>query len=135
MKAFDLSLRQASSLATNAALAFLVERPNGFRPSVLIALLALYRTKFPIIYQSIKNGSYTADQLLSVFKKVKFENSFLDNRLPLIIEYYASLDSEIDRNDPKYAGYGEIQLRYNFHTFRDVLPYLANSVMDNFGAP
>lgn len=135
VRAFDLSLRQASSLATNAALAFLVERQNGFRPSILIALLALYRTKFPAIYQSIKNGSYTSDQLLSVFEGIKFDNSFLDSRLPLIIEYYASMDSEIDRRDPKYAGFGEIQLRYNFHTFRDVLPYMANSVMDNFGAP
>lgn len=134
VKAFDLSLRQASSLATNAALAFLVERPNGFRPSILIALLALYRTKFPAIYQSIKDGSYTSGQLLKVFENFKFDNRFLDEKLPLIIEFYASEDSEIDRRDPKYAGYSDIQIRFNFHTFREVLPYLVNSVMDNFGA-
>lgn len=134
-KGFDLSLRQASSLATNAALAFLVERQNGFRPSVLIAVLALYRTKFPEIYQAIKDGTYTVGQLTNVLNGIEFSESRYYDRLITIIEYYASKDHEIDRGDPKYAGYGNVTIRYSFHSFRDVLPYLANAVMDNFGSP
>jgi hypothetical protein len=134
-KGFELSLRQASSLATNAALAFLVERQNGFRPSFLIALLALYRTKFPNIYKTIKDGTYTIQNLTAVFEGINFNNRFYDERLRIIIEYYASLEGEIDRNDPKYAGFGDLTFRYSFRSHRDVLPYMANSVMDNFGAP
>ena len=73
--------------------------------------------------------------MTNVFNGIEFNERHYDERLRTIIEYYGSKDDEIDRRDPKYTGYGDVTFRYNFHSFRDVLPYLANSVMDNFGLP
>ncbi|RNJ63331.1 MAG: hypothetical protein EDM03_02630 [Porphyrobacter sp. IPPAS B-1204] len=132
-KAFDLSLRQASSLATNASLAFLAVNDRTFRPSYLIAALALYRTKFPSIYQDIKRGVYTKDQILSVFEGVEFGDSFHDEHFKSVLEYYSARDGEIDREDKKYFGISQDRIRYHFGNFRDILPHMANNVMDNFG--
>lgn len=133
-RAFDFSLRQASALATNAGLAFLSYRENQFRPSVIIAILALYRTKFPDLYQSIKKREFTAEGLLEPFKNVVVKNESYTDRIRSIIEFYSMADSEIDRDDARYSGYEQMTWRYNFGGYRDVFPVVANNVVDNFGS-
>lgn len=133
VRAFDFTLREASSLATNAALSFLAYNNRSFRPSTLIACLALYRSRFPEIYQEIKKGTYTSSQLLSVFESVTFDNEFFEGKVRDILHFYSAKDDEIDRNADAYRGFSGMTARYNFHSYRAVLPILANSVMDNFG--
>ena len=133
VRAFDLSLREASSLATNAALSFLAYNERNFRQSTLIACLALFRSRFPSIYQDIKKGTYTTAQLLSAFEGTHFDDHFHDERLRDLLEFYSAEDGAINRNDEKYHGFSGVTARYNFRDYRSVLTSLANHVMDNFG--
>lgn len=130
---FDMTLRQAEALATNASLAYLTFNDRVFRPTILIAVMSLYRARFPQIYESIKRRDYEVKQLLSVFDGAEFDENFAIERVKTILEYYGSKDDEIDRSDPRFAGYGQMVARYNFREYRDVLPALANSVLDRFG--
>lgn len=131
--AFDLSLRQASALATNAALSFLSYNERTFRPSIIIAILALYRTKFPEIYQSIKKHDYTRQQLLKPFEDVTVKDEHRTDRIRSILEFYASEEEEIDRSGDRYQGLAQMTWSYDFGSYREVFPALANHVMDRFG--
>jgi len=130
---FDMTLRQAEAIATNASLAYLTFNSRVFRPTILIAIMSLYRTRFPHIYESIKRRDFDVKELLSVFDGTNFDEHFSIERVKAIIEYYGSRDEEIDRDEPRFQGYGQMVARYNFREYRDVLPMLANSVLDRFG--
>lgn len=132
-RTFDLSLRQASALATNAALAFLSYRENSFRPAMFIALLALYRSRYPAIYQSIKRRTYTMQEMLSVFEGVTIRNERTTDRIKDAIAFFSAEDHEIDRDDDRFSGWRDTGWRYNFGEWRDVFPFLVNEVLDSFG--
>ncbi len=131
IKAYDLSLRQAERVVTNVVLAQIDFDRNTYRPGFLVALLATIKSQNPSLFSDIKRGKMDADAIRGFVESGDWPGSTFGNRMLSIVRYHT--DPDIDERDPEFDGFGSWIGRFNFDDRLEVLPYLANSVIDRFG--
>ena len=129
--AFNLTLRQVEGIVTNVALAYLAVREREFRPRALICFLALLKALRPDIYQKIKIQRFDYDEFRSYIASSVWPDNFNVDRVLDMFRYYG--DVSLDPNDPEFSQYSSGLFQFGFGDRLDVLPHLANSVMDRFG--
>lgn len=128
--AYNLTLRQAESLVTNVALAYLAVRDQEFRPRVLICFMALTKALRPDIYHGMKIGRFS----ISDFSAFLYEGSWkgLDvEHIRRLFRWYG--DPTVDPASDEFKDYGSDLFRFHFNDRLDILPYMANAIMDRFG--
>jgi hypothetical protein len=127
--AFDLTLRQVEHIATNLSLAYLSLDERRFSPAYLIMVLAFLKALHLEDYIKIKNSVLEFSSVKEIFRSVRWPTNFNLERLMTTLQYY--MDKNIDINDTRYSsldqGFASVLLER-----RQVLPFLANSVLDNF---
>lgn len=131
ISAYDLSLRQAERIVANVVLAQIDFSRNSYRPGVLVALLAAIKVQDPAMFADIKRLRVDPGRLQTFIERGDWPGDFPGDRLVNIIRYHS--DPDINENDPEYQGYGSSMWRYSFNSRLDILPYLANVVIDRFG--
>jgi hypothetical protein len=127
--AFNLTLRQTEGIVTNVVLAYLAVRSNEFRPSGIICLLAATKALRPDLYSDIKLGRFDFEPFRAWLAGGRW-GSFNINMLQKWFLYFS--DRKIDESDMDLRSIAATMARYNLDR-ADVLPYLANAVIDRFG--
>lgn len=131
-RAYRLSLRQISALATNIAISYLAARAKEFRPTALISFLALLKSYKPDLYKLAKQGLLTPGDFSNFLDSGRWDGEFNLDRIKTVFEFY--LSKEIAQNDPRFEGYGREIWDYNLDRER-VIPFLTEGILDRFGAP
>jgi hypothetical protein len=129
--AYDLTLRQVEGIVTNVVLAYLAIRPSEFRPTAIICFLATVKALRPDIYHAIKLGRFEFEQFRVWTASGQWPSSFNIDRIRKWFQYFSG--AKIDETDEDFRNFGGAIARFNFGGTQDVLPYLANSVIDRFG--
>jgi hypothetical protein len=129
--AYRLSLRQIQALTTNIAISYLAYSERELRPDFLVCFLAVLKIMRPALYRKAKAGLLTWEDSEKFLQEGFWEGQDGD-RIFKVLRFH--LDSTIKVNDPEWHGWGESLWRYNIEHHR-VIPYLANSILDRFGAP
>ena len=129
--AFDLTLRQAEAIVTNVALAYLAIREREFRPRIIVCFLAVIKALRPQMYQKVKMRRFDYDEFRSFLAGGSWPEDFSLTHVLAVFRFHG--DPKVDVKDPEFAGFGSGLDQFGFHSRLDVLPYLANSVMDRFG--
>jgi len=132
VRAYKLTLRQIESVVTNLVLSFLAASPREYRPAIILSMMCTLKTVRPQIFVSAKSGQFEYSAFESFVREGRWERDFDVERLLRVFRYHSA--PELDENDPEYRGFAEQLWRYNLDRL-DVLPYLANSVVDRFGKP
>lgn len=128
---FDLTLRQVENIATNVALAYLAVRDREFRPRVMICFLALLKALRPQMYQKVKMKRFNFEEFSLFLVTGSWPDGFNVDHVLNLFQYHG--DPDVDPSDPKFDGFGSGIIQFQFGSRLDVLPYLANAVMDRFG--
>lgn len=128
--AFDLTFRQSEKIATNAALAYNSFRENEFRPIHLVSYLCFLKAIHPKIYQDIKLRKLNFDKLKTVIRLGKWEEHSSVEKTMDIFEYHSV--EEIDPQDKRFEYFRGSSSGFTFLNRLDILPHLANSVIDRF---
>ena len=128
--AYNLSLRQAERIVTNIVLCNIDYSSTNFRPAILVALLVLIKSEQPALFYSIKGDRYNNIDLQEFIDKGTWAGNIPIERLKKIILYHS--DPNIDENDVSFEGYAFPMFGFHFRSRMEVLPYLANSVVDKY---
>lgn len=128
--AFNLTFRQIDRIATNAALAHASFAENEYRPSYLVSYMCFFKAIYPDLFARIKHRRFDFSDIREVLEKGDWEEYSNIGRVLDILEYHTS--RELDEDDPKFRGFNSGFYRFNFRNRLDVLPYLANNVVDRF---
>lgn len=128
--AFNLTLRQIEKIAANAALAHASFGEREYRPAYLIAYLCFLKAMFPSLFVDIKQRRFDFSQIKRTLEMGDWEENSIIDRVKLILEYYSS--KNLEESDNRFQNFHDSYHRYNFRSRLDVLPYLANSVVDRF---
>lgn len=128
--AFDLTFRQIEKISTNAALAYNAFGDGEYRPTVLVAYLCFLKAIHPKLYQSIKSRKFAFESFKKIIDEGEWEEHSTIDRVLSIFKYHSK--AEIEENDIVISGYENSFSRFNFRSREDVLPYLANTVVDRF---
>lgn len=129
--AYRLSLRQIQSFTTNVAISYLAARDKEFRPDVLVSFLAIIKILRPELYKKAKAGNLTW-QAVETFIDSGIWLDSEGEQISKVLQFHT--DPNIDINSSEWRGWGNSLFNYNIERHR-VMPYLANSVLDRFGAP
>ena len=128
--AFNLTLRQVEHVAVGLILAYLSLRERAYAPTILVTVLSFLKALHPSVYGRIKLGAASFEDVDRIISAGRWSDAFHIERLRNVMEYH--LNADIDVNDERFQGYGQSMGRSNFRSRLDVLPYLANSVLDRF---
>lgn len=128
-KAFDLTLRQVEHLGANLALSYLSLKDNRYSPPILIMYLSYLKTAHPNVFADIKLGNLKFSDAKAIISQGKWPSNFNYDRLLSIIQFHT--DAEVDLRDERFQGYNQSLSSY-FIKRMNVLPFLANNVLDNF---
>ncbi len=128
--AFDLTFRQSEKIATNAALAFNSFGEREFRPIFLVAYLCFLKAIHPILYRGIKSRKIDFSRFKTIIESGNWEEHFNVERVLTVFEYHSA--ETIDLQDKRFEGYRSSYAQFNFGSRLDILPYIANSVVDRF---
>lgn len=128
--AYDLSLRQAEKIVATVLLSKIDFAAKAFQPGILVAFMAALKILNPIVFSDIKRRTLNFDSLSSFISQGVWPDRFPVNELRTMIRYHT--DPSISREDPEYENYAGWFFRFSFASRLDVLPYLANSVVDRF---
>lgn len=131
VSAYNLTLRQAQRVSANVVLAQIDFQKRIYRPGILIALMAIIKALEPRLFSDIKMKKIDSDRVVNFVKKAKWQSDYKSERLISLIIYHT--DSSITENDEAYKGYSGELFHYNFSSRLDILPYIANSIIDSFG--
>jgi len=129
---FKLSLREIETFVINVGIYLLAARENEFRPAILVTYLCLLKAKRPDIFLQAKTGKVKFIELKNYFLDHGMNLRGTDDRVIKIFQYYC--DPSIDLNSPEFKGWGDGFWRYHLE-HDQVIPYLANSIVERFGAP
>jgi hypothetical protein len=129
VNAFDLSLRQAERVVINVVLAQ-IDLSNRIDFPFPFVLLAVLKAVEPAQFADIKKSRLNTDFLQQLVEKGKWSSPNLRARLLRSVRYYSA--PEINVQDPEYKGF-ESSWNFNFNSRLDILPHLANNVIDRFG--
>ena len=130
--AYNLSLRQIESLATNISISYLAYQERELRLDHLLCFLALFKTISPELYTDARKGNLRIEDITKQIRLGNWDKNYDVERILNIFEYYSV--SDINENDEKWRGYGSDVWRYNINRMR-VIPYICNSLLERFGAP
>lgn len=128
---FKLSLRESETFIINVAISLMAARDNEFRPAAIVTYLCLLKAKRPDLFSQARNGSLDIKE----FSEYILQNSSdpeSSERVIKIFRYYG--DPNVDVNSEDYRGWGSDLWNYNLEHDR-VIPYIANAVVERFGAP
>lgn len=128
--AFDLTFRQIEKIATNATLAYNSFIEDESRSIFLVGYLCFLKAVHPKIYQDIKFRNLDFNILNEVLKSGKWPKNHHIDRISNLFEYY--LVEKIDMTDERFKNFRVIFNDFAFSNRLDVLPHLANSVIDRF---
>jgi hypothetical protein len=131
INAYDLSLRQAERIVANVVLAQIDFSQRNFRPGLLVALLACIKAQEPSLFAEIKRGRLDFDRLMAFIARGDWRDGLGGNRFINIIRYHS--DPNVDENAPEFEHFGSAFWQFNFRSRLDILPHLANAVIDRFG--
>jgi hypothetical protein len=126
---FNLTLRQIERIATNAALAYASFGEREYHPAYLVAYLCFFKAIYPKTYEKIKGRTIEFDELRGILAKGNWDENSNIERVLDILEYHSA--KTIDDADPRFSNYGN-SFRFNFRSRLDILPHLANSVVDRY---
>ena len=127
--AFDLTLRQVEHIATNLSLAYLSLDERRFSPAYLILHLAFLKTLHANEYTKIKNGTLEFSPIKEIIRSGRWPDNFNVERLIAVLQFH--LDENIDVSDQRYSSFAQ-GLASSMLERRQVLPFLANHVLENF---
>lgn len=131
ISAYDLSLRQAESVVSSIILANIDFSKNRYRPSMMVAFMAMMKSKNLDLYSRIKNRKLKWDEIQTFFDEGSWENTESINRFRNMLKFHSETYIDVDSEEFKYMS-GSI-FSYGFGDRLDALPYIANSVIDKFG--
>lgn len=129
-QAFRLTLRQIEGIVGNVMIALLAANEREFRPHILVSFLCAMKFIRPDMYIKVKHGRFDLEEFSGWLSSANWDGTFNFEHVIQIFKYYS--DPTISRDDPEYAGWGRELWNYNLDRI-DVLPYLANSIIDRFG--
>lgn len=126
----DLSLRQVERYVTHVCLSYLAFNERKLRPTIVIAFLAAIKTIDPSLYRKAKLRTINYSDMEKFLNSGDWEeNNFKIDRILTVFRYY--LDPDIDERSDEWSGYGSTVWQYNIDRL-SIIPYVANSVLDNF---
>lgn len=128
--AFDLTYRQIEKIATNAALAYGAFADREYRPAFMVAFLCFLKAIHPKVYESIKLRRFRYKPFEAIIRKGTWNEYSTIERVLTIFEYHSN--DEIDENADRFQGYAGSFNRFAFRDRKEILPYVANSVVDRF---
>ena len=128
--AFDLTFRQIERIASTAALAHASHTDKEYRPAYLIAYLCFLKCMHPDAFAKIKQRKFEYTDIEKILRAGDWEEHSNIERILEILEFHSS--KEIDENGTRFRGFRQSFFGYNFRDRLEVLPYLANSVVDRF---
>lgn len=128
---FDLTYRQIDKIATNAAIAYSTIRENEFRPTDLIAFLCFLKSVHPRIFVQVKQSRMSFLEIKNILNSGQWVRDNSKQRWINKLRYFT--DKDIDENSEEFSGYSRSLWHYNFSSRLDVLPILANFIIDRFG--
>lgn len=131
-RAFRLTLRQVEKIVANVALSYLAARDQEYRPAIFISSLCVLKALRPDLFLSAKQGNFDFASFEAFVNSGRWGEEFDHERLLRVFRYHS--DPYLNEADPEYRSYGQELWRYSLDRL-DVFPYLANSVIDRFGAP
>lgn len=129
--AFDLSLRQAERIVSNIVLSGIDFQKKSFRPAYLVAFLSLIKALNVSLFSDIKNRKLNTEKITDFILTGEFPSESARQNLLQMINYYTL--PIISDDDPEFGRFRHQLFDYHFDDRRDILPYLANEVIDNFG--
>ena len=130
-EAYDLTLRQTERLVTNVVLAYLAIKEREFRPASAICFLAALKALRPDIYTAIKLRRFSYGDFVAWTGAGKWPHSFPINRMRVWFEFFGN--PSINPNDEQFKDMAEGAAGFAIFDRLDVLPHLANVVVDRFG--
>jgi putative ribosome biogenesis GTPase RsgA len=127
--AFDLTLRQVEHIVTNLSLAYLALDDRRFSPAHLITALAFLKAIHLPEYTKIKHGLLDFRSVKEIFRSGRWPESYNVDRLIAVLQFH--MDDNIDQSDQRFSSFDTALASYMLER-RQVLPFLANGVLDNF---
>jgi hypothetical protein len=127
--AHRLTLRDLENVFSNLSLAYAAVGTRNYRPSVLIAFLALLKTIDPSMYSAAKSGSLSYNELSARIFGVDNWGQLNVDRLKHMFQYY--MDPNINTNAEEWRGFGQDLWNFSLERTR-VIQYLCNAVIDRF---
>lgn len=128
---YDLSLRQAERVVINLLLAQVSFDNGTYRPNLLVAFLTVLKAVEPTLFRDIKRNRLSYSRLKDFVESGRWSESGFSENLLRVIRYHS--DPNVDANDAEFSGFGRQHWNFNFESRLDILPYIANSVIDRFG--
>lgn len=129
--AYNLSLRQAEKVVSNIILAEIDVNRRDSSTSDLISILTIMKIKDYGLYTNIRNGLLDAAKILQFIDSGNWDDGFP-------IEYFRQRmmfhsDPSINANSEENRSFGGWMNRFNYRDRMEVLPQMANSVVDKWG--
>lgn len=126
-----LSIREVESIMLNVALAYVAVRERELRPVVLITFLALLKAMRDDLYRKARAGTLTHGEFNQYLTEDSVWGDFNIERVMELFELH--LSPEIDYDEDKWSKYRNMFSQYMLDR-DEVIPYMANSVLDRFGS-